>query len=235
MATTFDPGAKGSNVALSGGNLTATGSGAGSVGATHTFSGKTYFEVTPTNTTGTPAIGIASRVFGFSSAVNLGTSTTSVAFLANGQVLYNNAALTTIQTYAGTNVIGVAFDPIGKLIWFRTGPGSWNNSGTADPASGAGGIDLSSTAFAGGTIVPAVGFSATGTAMTAAFATFANTAPTGFLSIDTQQFAATASLNGTRERMRSSTPPAFRTVAWISNIPAGGGGGGGVSNYGFVN
>ena len=48
--------------------------------------------------------------------------------------------LRVIHTSAEGSVTGVAFDVDAELVWFRTGAGDWNNSPTADPATGTGGI-----------------------------------------------------------------------------------------------
>jgi hypothetical protein len=50
--------------------------------------------------------------------------------------------ITTIQTWAGGNTLCIAVDLDARLIWFRTNGGNWNNSGTANPATGAGGVNL---------------------------------------------------------------------------------------------
>ena len=48
----------------------------------------------------------------------------------------------TVQGWVSGNTLCCAVDLDARLIWFRTNGGNWNNSGTADPATGAGGIDL---------------------------------------------------------------------------------------------
>ena len=50
--------------------------------------------------------------------------------------------ITTIQSWANNNTLCVAVDLDAHLIWFRTNAGNWNNSGSANPATGIGGIDL---------------------------------------------------------------------------------------------
>ena len=71
-----------------------------------------------------------------------------LAWLPVGQVktMSDNAGgpivLTTIQTWAAGNRLSIAVDLDNLLIWFRTTTGNWNNSGTANPATGVGGISL---------------------------------------------------------------------------------------------
>ena len=188
MATTWDPNNKSSSETLSGGNLVATSSGIGTVAATRGLTGKTYFEVTPTTLTGTVAVGLVNRSYNMASGTIPGTDNNGLAFKSSGAVVLNNVTLTTIAAYAANNVIGVAVDIQNRLIWFRVGAGNWNNSGAADPVAGIGGIDYSSMALAA--LFPAAGGSATGAVMTAAFSSFTNTAPSGYITADTCQATA---------------------------------------------
>src|SRR4029077_13475902 len=59
------------------------------------------------------------------------------------------------------DVIGVAVDFTNHLAWFRRNSGNWNNDGTANPATGVGGITI-----AAGSYAPTVGFGAGGSART---------------------------------------------------------------------
>jgi hypothetical protein len=187
-ATVWDANNKSSTEALSGGNLVATSSGVGTVAASRTLTGKTYFEITPTTLTGTVAVGLVNRSYNMASGNILGTDNNGIGYKSSGAVVLNNVTLTTIATYVQGNVIGVAVDIENRLIWFRVGTGNWNNSGTANPATGVGGIDYSSMALT--SLFPAAGGSATGAVMTAAFSTFTNTAPSGFVTTDTCQATA---------------------------------------------
>jgi hypothetical protein len=188
MATTFDPNYKSAGFALSGGNLTATASAAAMVAGTRSISGLTYFECKPTTLGTTPGVGlINSSSVSSPGAANLGADLNSLAFRSGGTVVLNNVTLTTIQTYAVNDVIGVAVDPQNRLIWFRTNTGNWNNSATANPATTTEGIDYSTMNC--GRVLPAVG-SATTTVWVGAFTTFLNTAPSGFVTVDTVQVGA---------------------------------------------
>lgn len=72
----------------------------------------------------------------------LGDDNNGIGMYGNGDVYLNNAILTTIQTFAVGDVIGIAVDTTAKLIWFRTNGGNWNNNALADPATGVGGINI---------------------------------------------------------------------------------------------
>lgn len=192
-ATAWDANFKSAGIALTtfGGVLldASITSGNSNVAATRPLSGKTYFEVKAQNKPTTVAVGLCNRAISMSSGTLLGGDANGLGFRDNGTVLLNNSTLTTIQSYANGDTVCVAVDPAGRLIWFRTNGGNWNNSGTADPATGAEGIDLSTMAF--GTLYPACGgvFSATpNNEWLATFTSgFAQTPPSGFITIDTMQ------------------------------------------------
>ena len=57
-------------------------------------------------------------------------------------VFGSSYTVASIQGWASGNTLCCAVDLDARLIWFRTNGGNWNNSGTADPATGTGGIDL---------------------------------------------------------------------------------------------
>jgi hypothetical protein len=73
----------------------------------------------------------------------------------------------------------VAFDATAKLIWFRRNTGSWNGSGTADPATATGGVSFSALT---GPFYAVVTSGKVGTSNTANFgaSTFAQPVPSGF-------------------------------------------------------
>lgn len=192
-ATVWDTNLKSaSGMALSGGNLTATATAAASVGATRPCSGLVYFQVTIGVAIATSQqVGLVNRGFAFGTTL-LGndSSANSIGYHNNGTVRINNATVTTIQTFAANDVIDVAFNPIARLIWFRTNNGNWNNDiiGNQNPNGNVGGISTSSF---GGPMYPAWGAGATGNNATAVFTSgFTNTAPTGYITADTNQFGA---------------------------------------------
>jgi hypothetical protein len=140
--TTWNPADK-QTITLSNGNLTATATTSNSGVRTilGLSAGKLYCEFTNNWTSG-------------SSSVGLGKSTTLFSAVPNGQcsVLFGgainlNGSNTGKSLGAGlvpTATIGMAVDIPNKLVWFRVAPtGNWNGSGTANPATGVGGQDIS--------------------------------------------------------------------------------------------
>lgn len=199
MATTWDTNAKSSSVALSGGSLIATvGSASGNVLATRALSGPTYFEVAVgSNLTGTASIGLANRAYNFgSTAILLGSDANGCGYRSGGTVLINGTTIATIASYAANSVIGVAVNIVSQLIWFRVGTGNWNNDVIANqnPVGNVGGISLASMSL--GSALPACGatFSSVADVFTAAFSSFTNTAPTGYITVDTIGVSATNEL-----------------------------------------
>lgn len=246
-ATTWDTALKSAaGMALSGGNLTATATAAASVGATRACSGKTYFQVTLGSAIATAQlVGLVAKGFVFGTTLlGAGSASASIGYKSSdGTVKINNATVATIQTSAANAVVDVAYDPIARLIWFRTNNGNWNNDPAANPATSAGGIDTSALVSP---LYPAWGAAATGNNATAVFTSgFTNTPPTGFITVDTIQIGGINSVtrNGasftTMLRALTRTPPASTRRAIITGSGLGGSGsGGGVtpapSSYGFA-
>src|SRR5262252_1804430 len=191
---TWDP-ATVTAVTLSGGNLVATNTGAGStnqgahvVTTSGKTSGKYYFEAT----FGTDIDGAAnSRSVGIGTTAStysgLGGSngTTGVMFFvsrASNNVGANGSAVAVAIPVPAT-VIGMAVDLDNRKMWFRTTGGIWNNSGSNDPATNVGGITIPS-----GTMIPFCTFGGTfgaaGNSFTANFgaSTFGGSVPSGFTS-----------------------------------------------------
>ena len=156
--TTFDPSTIDAGITLSGGNLiTSTTAN----GYQHTRSianhstGKYYWEINiaPTyNGLGQCAIGIGDsanlhyQTVGGSTYPGIDAHT--AALFDNGTTLYiNNAATACLAAhfFAG-DYVGIALDAGAQLIWIRDHAGgvasNWNNSGTANPATGVGGISI---------------------------------------------------------------------------------------------
>lgn len=89
------------------------------------------------------------------------TTGTSLITRTNGNININGSASgsTLGGPIAVAAVIGVAVDFAAKLIWYRIAPaGNWNGSGTANPATATGGLNITSIAtgplyalFSGGT------------------------------------------------------------------------------------
>jgi hypothetical protein len=186
-ATTFD----GVNtlVALSNGNLTVTHNvtttNAGAISTAFLGAGKYYFEmgvnVSSSTYNGIGAMSSAwSGVFSGSQGVQNLTGVTpapSSVITSNGV----NTGLSLGASVAG-DVFCFAIDLTARLAWIRRNNGNWNASGSADPATGVGGVVVASIV----TFAPYVSFSSSSVstdAVTANFgaSSYAFTPPSGFL------------------------------------------------------
>jgi hypothetical protein len=174
------------HITLSNGNLTATHSASASnTGVRSAYgqsTGKFYFELTMITTPGNGGW------------VGLGTSTTSFAGgggaamcglqCGNGNLYINGLYKGVTIGFGNGDVVCAAVDMNNKLIWFRINGGNWNGSGTANPATGAGGFDIS-TPFSTGTAAYAMSGNDfnSGASFTANFGatSFAQTVPSGFV------------------------------------------------------
>lgn len=149
----YDPQFSGVNT-LSNSNKTLTPvSGTGnnqSFGTTARYTGKYYLEASFVSSS-FASLGLASGAGHNKNGQNiLGTQVGQIAWRgSNGVVSYcqnigttTATTITTIATFASNNRVSLAVDIDNALIWFRTTSGNWNNNGSADPATGVGGIDL---------------------------------------------------------------------------------------------
>jgi hypothetical protein len=180
--TTFNP-ADLLNVTLSGGNLTATGTGQGGVRTiTSISSGKYYWEFT----LGT--ISNANTGVGFGTAAanlaNCGPTPVRVVLMYNNGDIYidNGGTVYHLGARSAGDVIGVAVDVTAQLVWFRVAPsGNWNSSGTANPATGTGGISIN-TVNLSAALFPLVAPGASGNGATGNFgaSSFTGSVPSGF-------------------------------------------------------
>lgn len=189
--TTWSTTDKSANVTLSLSNTKAAATSATAAGVRATTlksTGKIYFEFTPNASTDL-ALGIANATESLGD--NLGQSLNSLAYFQGGAVQINGSTLSTIQTWVAGNTVCMAVDFGGKLIWFRTNAGNWNNNATNNPATGVGGISLST--LAAGPYTTSMGFDVNADAGTGNWTgSFAQAAPAGFSAWDAG--AATASL-----------------------------------------
>jgi len=194
-ATTWDPNNKNSAIALSGGNLTATASNTSSqagVRATRVLTGPTYLEYTIGSLTGgTLFVGMCTYGWGFSTTA-LGADTQGLSYQSSGVVRVNNSTLSTIQTFAATNVVRMAVSLRLQQVWFNVGNGNWNNNASNvpsdNPAVAVGGISYAT--MAAFNLLPAMssaGAAGNTNAVTAAFSSsgWGFSAPSGFASPDT--------------------------------------------------
>jgi hypothetical protein len=180
--TTFNP-ADLVNVTLSGGNLTATGTNQGGVRTINSISsGKYYWEYTlGTFTNGNSGVGLGRAGANLS---NVGPSPFSAALMYNTGAIYidNLATGSSLGSRSTGNVIGIAVDRTANLVWFRVAPsGNWNGSGTANPATGTGGLSISATNMLGalfGLVAP--GASGNGATGNFGASSFTGSVPSGF-------------------------------------------------------
>lgn len=141
----WDSATKGSNISLSGGNLTVSRSGSGAWESVRTTigksSGKWYWEVTLGSGGGGENDFIHGAAdTGLSANSYVGSSSNSTGFqdaTAFGQPLrYRNGAnaLTGGATWTTGDVIGIALNMDNGKIWFSKN-GTWQGSGSPDPAT----------------------------------------------------------------------------------------------------
>jgi hypothetical protein len=136
-------GSGGTGFVVSNGNLTITDgftSDNASGNQIRSFSanalGKYYIEVTCTNVGQMSYSGPGL----YDSTGALSSSIERAVFCVNG---YTGS--TTMPSTTTGGVMCVAFDTVNKLIWYRTGAANWNNSGSANPSTGTGGISINSS------------------------------------------------------------------------------------------
>ncbi len=184
--TTWNPADKSSNINLSNNNLTAQCSNTTIGGVRGTSSrkvGKLYFEIKNTGSSAgtSTAIGIGTSTASFTAGLGGGwvnafvLQEQSIAFF-NGSNLGSSASFPT-----ASQVACFAIDLTNSRAWVRNGSGIWNNSGSANPATNVGGVNISavfptSPAFIFST------YNATAPVMVlnAGGAAFAQTVPSGF-------------------------------------------------------
>lgn len=198
MATTWDPAKKDASITLSNGNLTATGTLATdrSVLSTlsHVTTGKYYFEILINAASGggleVIGLGNASTALGNF----LGFTVNSIGWLRDNRVISNNSLITNINTWTTGDTLSVAVDLTAQLIWFRVNAGNWNNNGSANPATGVGGISISG--MAAGPYFAAYTSGAINSQATANFggSAFAQSVPSGFSMWDPPSTASSRAL-----------------------------------------
>ena len=183
-ATIWNASDKSAGMTLSNGSLEAAGGGSGEVGVRSTnsyTSGKCYFEypVITALVGGGSAVGIANSL---AVLTTMGSAAANAALCFDG-VIYVSGSNTGINIGAIQGAsMQVAVDLGAELIWMRNAGGTWNNSGTANPATGVGGIDISGC-FTANTTAAYAAFVANGASdITVNFGAtaFAYTIPAGF-------------------------------------------------------
>ena len=110
--------------------------------AAYRNAGKFYFEIVGSSwfkpNTG---IGVGN---GGAVLTTVATTPTNAILVYSGGSIYSNGSIVSGAGLGGRSAgdtIAIALDLDNRLIWFRVAPsGNWNNSGTANPATGVGGI-----------------------------------------------------------------------------------------------
>jgi hypothetical protein len=154
--TTFDPANLGPEIAISGGNLIVNQLGADGGGypvarsITSHSTGKYYVEFTLNSNfaAGADEFGITTSAASLDPTALGFDANLSTGVFDNTTSWYINSSPTgsSINCSVG-NTTGIAIDAGAQLVWQRCivsgSPSNWNNSGTANPATGAGGVSIS--------------------------------------------------------------------------------------------
>lgn len=131
-----------------------SGNGAQVIGPPGASSGKRYYAASIGSVTPAAGIGFGLATDQFTVATTyLGGNASSICLFGNASVTFNNTLLASYFTLVANDVCELAVDITNKLAWFRKNGGNWNNNGSANPATGVGGLDIS--AMVGTTFRPA--------------------------------------------------------------------------------
>ena len=104
---------------------------------------------------------------------------------SGGSIWVNGSDIVTSVGDPGGNITSLAVDIDNKLIWFRVNGGNWNASGTANPATGAGGISISAISPTGGVwLCCCLNDVADAATLNVGNSAFSYTVPSGFTSWD---------------------------------------------------
>jgi len=195
--------------------------------------GKYYFEVTVTAAAIAAQVGVG--VDDGTENLNLpGGQAGGICWCGNGSVNYNGAlAIYHAATFTVGDILSVAIDLTGSLIWFRDNAGNWNNNPAANPATGVGGFSIAAIS---GTVFALAQLSQVGDEIDANFAggptVYQESVPAGFvpwgpftiMGWDSEQWLPhlTAHWNRGAAMLRDIetfnkfvfVPPAFITIGW---------------------
>lgn len=189
---TWNPSDIATGMALSNGNLTATSVGfvTTSVRSTTSYaSGKVCFEAKASTITQDWTLGVANATYALNNAGGVGSDTNAIGIDVNNPgalqgVFFNNGlvAVTGSTASVSGDVITICVDFTNKLFWvtdtvMRAASQPWNNSASANPATGAGGASFSAST---GPWFMIFNEYEAGVAMLNATGPFAVTTPSGF-------------------------------------------------------
>lgn len=146
--TTWNPADKSATVTLSNGNLTAADLGLGQAGGVRTKASfttqKIYAEFTVPTALANAAIGLSNASYVLTNNAIV-FSANAIGAVAGGDIIAQGVTVGTYSSVAPGDVVGMATDGTGRLLWLRVNGGNWNNNGSADPSSGVGGAAVSVT------------------------------------------------------------------------------------------
>jgi hypothetical protein len=148
-STALNPSDKAAAITLTGSNLIATG-GPGMARSVASYStGKYYFEVLlgAGSASYDHCLGLANS----SASLTAGPGSpdlNSIGYYNGDPAIYANnvsAGSTGLTAVGGgpNDLVSVAIDVGGSLMWIRLNGGNWNNNGSNNPATGVGGINVS--------------------------------------------------------------------------------------------
>lgn len=188
--TTWNGSDKSANCTLTGSNLIATSAAAGTNwvrAVDKQVTGKFYWECTyNTNAATNTAAGAASPTVNLLNGFTAGNPSFGSFGITHIGTFYVDGAIAVsgFGTIANGTVVCFAVDCTSRLVWIRLGAaGNWNNAAANNPATGVGGVAITSLTN-GIPLYPAAVLTASGEQITANFgdSAFTGTVPSGFTS-----------------------------------------------------
>ena len=156
-----------------------------------------------------------------------GYSNDSIGYFDDGRVFINSNPVATYAAFNEGGFVDIAVDTDAALAWFRADGGNWNAGGSADPATGVGGLDISALIGQGYPISLALGPWYDDTSSTADVISITTSpyygVPTGYTFVPGVADAGGTGGGGTADYGLTATP---------GTGGAGGGGGGQLFNTG---
>jgi len=173
---------KSSNITLSNSDKTATADSGTSAGVRSSTSvlngtaGKYYAELLLTTRPLRAGLSLTSSAL---------TTTTANMYveLSSGNIIVNNSATgISLGGLSSGDILSIAWDTGAELVWFRQTGGNWNNNGSANPASGTSGIDVSYATSANHALWAMTNGTGQNLTVRTEAAEFTETPPSGFTS-----------------------------------------------------